>query len=691
MTSVQLMMRYVLTVVGLALAFLLRAEDGHRLWLRMERNAAPAEVRVAGPAKKTVTLAIAREELADFWKGEERLVLSVSDDAPGRDGFRIRRRGQEIQLSSASDIGVLYAAYALLRRQQTGQLLSDGQTVEESPSYDLRILNHWDNPDGTVERGYAGRSIWKWDELPGKLSPLYREYARANASVGINATVLNNVNAKAEMLSGDMLRKVMAIAATLRPYGIRVFLSVNFATPKLLGGLPTADPLDAEVRKWWTGKVEEIYRLIPDFGGFLVKANSEGTPGPQDYGRTHADGANMLADVLAPHGGVVMWRAFVYQPSNSDRACQAYEEFVPLDGCFRDNVIVQVKNGPIDFQPREPFSPLFGAMPHTQIMPEFQITQEYLGQSIHTVFLATMWKDCLDADTYYDGGATVAAVTQHKVSEKSLSAMAGVSNIGDTVNWTGNDMAQANWYAFGRLCWNSHYTARQIAEEFLQQTFTDDERFVAPMCQLLLRSWNVAVDYMMPMGLHHIFAFSHHYGPEPWCNLEGMRPDWLPPYYHQADSAGLGFDRTRSGSDAVSQYHEPLATIYNDVHTCPEEYLLWFHHVPWDFVMSDGLTMWENLCYTYYRGAEEAARFTDLWREMRPYVDAERYAAMLKRFERQSKDAVWWRDACAQYFARFSARPIPADCTKPVHLLQDLMEFHLDIDNYTAADMEKLP
>lgn len=691
MTGVQMILRGWLWVVGVFFVFGLRAEDGHRLWLRMERNAKAADVRVDRSAKNTPTLEIAVNELENYWKGAGRIVLYVSPDAPARDGFRLQRSGDEVRVASATDRGVLYAAYALLRMQQTGQVLMDGQTVEEVPSYDLRILNHWDNPDGTVERGYAGRSIWKWDELPGTISPLYREYARANASVGINATVLNNVNAKAEVLSSEMLRKVAAIAEVLRPYGIRVCLSVNFASPRLIGGLPTADPLDEAVRAWWKQKVEEVYRLVPDFGGFLVKANSEGTPGPQDYGRTHADGANMLADVLAPHGGVVMWRAFVYQPSSSDRACQAYEEFKPLDGNFRSNVMVQVKNGPIDFQPREPFSPLFGAMPDTQLMPEFQITQEYLGQSIHTVFLGTMWKACLDADTYYDGGLTVAEVTQRRVSEQSVSAMAGVSNIGDAMNWTGNDMAQANWYAFGRLCWNTDYTAARIAEEFLCQTFTDDERFVGPVRQLLLRSWPVAVDYMMPLGLHHIFAFNHHYGPEPWCDLEGMRADWLPPYYHQADSAGIGFDRSRGGSGAVLQYHEPLATLYDDMRTCPEEYLLWFHHVPWDFVLRNGLTLWDNLCYTYYRGAAEAGEFVGIWRDMQPYVDADRHAAVLQRLERQAKDAVWWRDACVLYFRNFSAQPVPADCPPPVHRLEDLMKYRLPIDNYTAADMEKLP
>lgn len=680
-----------LWIIGLFFVLSLHAEDGHRLWLRMERNAVPADVRLVEGTRRTAILDIASRELKDFWKGEGRVLLCVSKGGATRDGFTIRKKGQDMELSSASDRGVLYAAYDLLRRQQTGDLLSDGAVVTEMPSYDIRILNHWDNPDGTVERGYAGRSIWKWDELPETVSPLYKEYARTNASVGINAVVLNNVNAKPQMLSTGMLRKVAVIADVLRSYGIRTYLSVNFASPKALGELSTADPLDADVQRWWKKKTKEIYRLIPDFGGFLVKANSEGEPGPQDYGRTHADGANMLADILAPHGGVVMWRAFVYQASSPDRACQAYEEFMPFDGQFRENVIVQVKNGPIDFQPREPFSPLFGAMQYTQVMPEFQITQEYLGQSIHTVFLPTMWKACLDAETYRDGGGTVAEVTQHRVGIHSRSAMAGVANIGDVVNWTGSDMAQANWYAFGRLCWNTELSAAQIAEEFLKQTFSTDEHFVEPVRQLLLRSWDTAVSYMMPLGLHHIFAFGHHYGPEPWCAPPNTRPDWLPKYYHRADSIGIGFDRTIRGSKAVLQYHEPLATLYGNLETCPEEYLLWFHHVPWEYVMRNGLTLWDNLCYIYNSGVEDAREFVDLWQNVQPYIDTERYEAMLMRFERQARDAEWWRDACLFYFQMYSRRPIPADCPPPVHKLDDLMKYRLHIDNYTAADMDKLP
>lgn len=683
-------MRLIAFLACICFASLLRAEDGSRLWLRMERNADAADVRVERGTKRTATVDIAVRELKDYWKGGK-VVLQKTADGPGRDGFAIKRTAEKVELTSASDCGLLYAAYELLRAQQLGDTLLIGGEMSYAPSYDLRILNHWDNPDGTIERGFAGRSLWKWDELPGKVSPRYEAYARANASVGINGAVLNNVNAKPLALSTDMLRKTAAIADVLRPYGIRTYLSVNFASPKALGGLDTADPLDADVRQWWTDKVNEIYKLIPDFGGFLVKANSEGEPGPQDYGRTHADGANMLADVLAPHNGIVMWRAFVYKPSSPDRACQAYEEFMPLDGKFRDNVIVQVKNGPVDFQPREPFSPLFGAMRHTQVMPELQITQEYLGQSIHTVFLATMWKDVLSAQTYHEG-ETVAAATLRKVTPKSVTAMAGVSNIGDSENWTGSDMAQANWYAFGRLCWNPDLSAEQLANEFLKQTFSADERFVGPMRQVLLRSWDAAVSYMMPYGLHHIFAGNHHYGPEPWYHPGGnIREDWLPSYYHRADAEGLGFDRTRNGSGGAVQYHEPLATLYGDLHTCPEEYLLWFHHVPWKHIMRNGLTLWDNLCYIYNHGVDEARHFATVWDGMRPYVDATRFDRQKARFDRQAKDAVWWRDACLLYFQEFSKLPLPADCPAPEHKLEDLKKYRLHIDNYTAADIDKLP
>ena len=561
-----------------------------------------------------------------------------------------------------------------------------------SKSYPLRLLNHWDNPDGTVERGYAGRSIWKWEQIPsGKkqmpdsLRQRYEEYGRINQELGINGSVLNNVNAKPMMLTSDMLSKVSKIADILRKYGIKVYLSVNFASPKALGELTTADPLDLKVREWWVKKCDEIYKKIPDFGGFLVKANSEGEPGPMDYGRTHVDGANMLAEALQPHGGIVMWRAFVYSSQASDRANQAYEEFVPYDGQFADNVIIQIKNGPIDFQPREAVSPLFFKLKKTKMMAEFQITQEYTGESVHTCYLAPMWKEFFRLiDTF----------------GVKLEGIAGVANIGDTPNWTGSDMAMVNWWAFGRLAMDSEASSRDIAKEFLKKTYTDDARFVEPVTQLLMRSREAVVDYMMPLGLHHIFAGGHHYGPEPWYYVTGSRPDWLPRFYHRADSIGLGFNRSdheepcaagNEGSNNVGQYPEPLRTMYNDLNTCPEDLLLWFHHVSWDYEMRNGLSMWENLCYIYDRGVRQAESFVKTWESIKPYIDEGRYQHMLVRFERQAKDAWWWRDACLLYFQQFSKRPLPVDCPTPRHTLKEMMSYKLRMDNYTAADINKLP
>lgn len=560
--------------------------------------------------------------------------------------------------------------------------------------FELRLLNHWDNPDGTIERGYAGRSIWKWEEIPaGKkqmpatLKSLYEEYGRINQAYGINGTVLNNVNAKPMMLSRPMLQKTAKIADILRPYGIKVYLSINFASPKALGELDTADPLDSRVQAWWKKKADEIFKLIPDFGGFLVKANSEGEPGPMDYGRTHVDGANMLADALHPHGGIVMWRAFVYSAKGGDRANQAYEEFIGFDGMFKDNVIIQIKNGPIDFQPREPVSPLFFALKKTKMMVEFQITQEYTGGSIQTCFLAPMWREFFD--------------TLNMIEDRQpIVGVAGVANIGDADNWTANDLAMANWYAFGRLANDSEALSRDIAEDFLCENFSKDPRFVRPMTQLLLKSRETVVDYMMPLGLHHIFAGGHHYGPEPWCNPKGWREDWLPRFYHRADTIGIGFNRTdhdepclagSAGSNNVAQYPEPLRTLYNNIGTCPENLLLWFHHVKWDHTMSNGLSLWDNLCYSYDRGVRQAREFVDTWMAVKPYVKEDVYQRQLTRFQRQAKDAQWWRDACLLYFQTFANRPLPPDCPAPVHKLDDLMKYHLDIDNYTSAPIEQLP
>lgn len=664
--------RFWSSVCFLSLALTLWAEDGSRLWLRQTPvNQASVRCLVTSP-----TLAVAREELAALWQGGEVDLELCADETHhrlGKEGYTIRTSEGKTVLGAATEQGLLYATYHLLRLQAEGADCTR-LDIQEKPAFDIRVLNHWDNLDGTVERGYAGRSLWKWEELTDTVSARYREYARANASVGINGTVLNNVNASPEILSADYLQKVRKLADVFRPYGIRVYLSVNFASPMKLGGLSTADPLNEEVARWWKEKVQEIYGLIPDFGGFLVKANSEGQPGPCDYGRTHAEGANMLAEALKPYGGIVMWRAFVYSPSDADRAKQAYLEFQPLDGRFRDNVMVQVKNGPIDFQPREPYSPLFGAMPHTPLMVEFQITQEYLGHSNHLAYLATMWKE------FY-----------RYVQPSSLKGVAGVVNVGDHVNWCGHDFAQANWYAYGRLAWNPALSAKEIAREWLAQTFTTDRRFVGPMTQVMMDSREAVVDYMMPLGLHHIFAWGHHYGPEPWCEVPGARADWLPSYYHQADKEGLGFDRSRSGSDAVSQYPDSLARVFDSLEQCPEEYLLWFHHVNWNQKLRSGRSLWDELCYKYQKGVDEVRAFQRIWKDMQPYVDAERYQAVAERLDIQARDAVWWKDACLEYFRTFSKKKYPEGVEPPVFTLKELKKVKLPISNYECPTSGMLP
>ena len=598
------------------------------------------------------------------------------------DGFMIKDTPQGRQILAKTDIGAMYGKYALQRMERTGQ--ADGPLdIREEPSYDRRILNHWDNLDNTVERGYAGWSIWHWGE-PVPIE-LIKEYSELNASVGINGSVLNNVNAAPEMLRRDYLERAAEIADIMRPYGIHVYLSVNFSSPAVLGGLETSDPLNNEVRRWWDEKVAEIYSLIPDFGGFLVKANSEGRPGPQDFGRTHADGANMLADALAPHGGIVMWRAFVYSPKSSDRANQAVEEFEPLDGQFRDNVLIQIKNGPVDFQPREPFSPLFGRMSKTALMPEFQITQEYLGFSNHLVYLIPLFKECLDSDTYCKGkGSTVGAVTTGSVFPDAYktTAIAGVANIGRDKNWCGHEFAKSSWYGFGRMAWDINLTAEDIAMEWLQLTFTSDTDFTEPVLDMMMSSREAAVDYMMPLGFHHLFAWEHHYGPEPWCEIEGARADWLPRYYHKADTHGVGFDRTREGSGNVDQYHEPLASIYNSIENCPEELLLWFHHVPWTHIMSSGRTLWDEICFRYDRGVKTARSYLSTWDAMKPYVDHERWEAVRAKLEIQESDARWWRDACIQYFGEFSGMPVPKEIEQPERPLDELKKIKLDLKHH---------
>lgn len=620
------------------------------------------------------TLSIACRELRDNWNGQPvRLTKKGIAKKLPRNGYAISRTDDEVIIQGSDDLGILYGAYALLRNPQSGK----DSCLYDSPAYNLRILNHWDNLDGTIERGYAGHSLWKWDELPTTVSPRYEEYARANAAIGINGTVLNNVNASPRILSHDYLVKVARLADIFRPYGIKVYLSVNFASPMALDSLPTADPLDKRVNKWWKDKAKEIYRLIPDFGGFLVKANSEGQPGPMDFNRSHADGANMLAKALRPYGGIVMWRAFVYSPADADRAKQAYLEFQPLDGKFESNVIIQIKNGPIDFQPREPYSPLFGAMPKTDQMVEFQVTQEYLGHANHLAYLAPMWSEFFEY-----------------VRPESLKAVSGVANIGDDENWTGNPLAQANWYAFGRMAWNPELTPGTIADEWIashlvDKTQTANEVYTS-LIDMFLTSREAVVDYMMPLGLHHLFAFGHHYGPEPWCDVEGARPDWLPVYYHRADNEGIGFDRSPTGSNATGQYPEGFREQLADINTCPEEFLLWFHHVPWTHTMKSGRSLWDELCHTYQRGVDKVATYQDVWKNARPYVDPAVYADVALRLDTQLRDAKWWRDACLQYFRQYSRMPIPDKVESPSHTLDELMKIKLNISNYESPSPELL-
>jgi alpha-glucuronidase len=599
----------------------------------------------------------------------------IKSDSLGRDGFVIERKHGKCHIYASQKPGLMYGRYELNRLALSGE--TDTLTrIVSRPAFDLRILNHWDNLDGTVERGYAGHSIWQWDELPQHVSPLYRQYAEACASVGINGIVLNNVNASPKILSDEYLPKVAKIADELRKYNIKVYLSVNFASPMSLGGLKDADPLDADVISWWQSTVNKIYTQIPDFGGFLVKANSEGQPGPCDYGRSHAEGANMLAKALKPYGGIVMWRAFVYSPIDADRAKQAFIEFQPLDGQFDYNVIIQIKNGPIDFQPREPYSPLFGAMPRTQQMVEFQITQEYLGHSNHLAFLAPMWREFFDY-----------------VEPSSLRAVAGVANVGDAANWTGHPFGQANLYAFGRLAWDPELTSEEIAREWSRQTLgrkvpeTAENELVEMMCG----SREAVVNYMMPLGLHHLFAWGHHYGPEPWCDIAGARPDWMPRYYHRADSVGLGFDRSKTGSDAVSQYPTLFCEEVNNLETCPDEFVLWFHHVAWNHRLHSGRTLWQELCHRYDIGVKYVGEvMIPTWQLLRGHIDNAIFDDVNRRLQTQYKDARWWKDACLLYFGQFSQQPIPDDIEQPTHTLEQLQKVNLGITNYECPSAELL-
>ncbi|PYP36584.1 MAG: alpha-glucuronidase [Gemmatimonadetes bacterium] len=579
----------------------------------------------------------------------------------GPEGFVIRDmavRGRRATVVAANrDVGVLYGAFHLLRLLQTETPLR-GLNIQSAPRLPLRLLDHWDNLDGTAERGYAGASLWEWARLPDSLNPRYRDYARANASVGINGVVPTNVNADPRVLTPAYLVKVAALANVLRPYGITVYLSPRFSAPIEIGNLPTADPLDPGVRAWWAAKVDEIYRAIPDFGGFLVKANSEGQPGPQDYHRTHADGANLLADALAPHGGIVMWRAFVYRSEvPTDRVMQAADEFVPLDGAFRKNVLLQVKNGPLDFQPREPFHPLFGAMPHTPLMMEVQITKEYLGQDTHLAFLAPVWEEVLNADTYVRGPGTTVG--------KEIHGIAGVANVGSDRDWCGSDFNQANWYAFGRLAWDYTLPSSAIADEWVRMTFSNAPRVVDRVKAIMLASREAVVNYMTPLGLAHQMARGHHYGPGPW--VTGGRADQTSVYFNRADSAGLGFDRTASGSDAVRQYAAPLRARFGSRDSVPEQLLLWFHHVGWSERLRSGRSLWEALLAHYQAGVDTARWMRRTWDGMADLVDPERFRRTQAFLHIQEAEARWWRDASVLYWQSFSHLPLPPNYETPAH------------------------
>lgn len=688
---------------------LLFAENGYRLWLRYDLiqnsavlNGYRMQVSSLQFAGNSPTISVAKLEMTtalESMLGKKIALASSLQNAQilagtpsssstiaslhhiredlaeiADDGFIIFTANilskKVIVITAKTDIGVLYGSFHLLRLMQTNQPI-DKLSITSSPKIKLRLLNHWDNLTRYVERGYAGISIWNWQTLPGYIDKRYVDYARANASIGINGTVLTNVNANALVLSNMYLEKVAALAEVFRPYGIKVYLTARFSAPVEAGGLKTADPLDPAVQQWWKNKVDSIYKVIPDFGGFLVKANSEGQPGPQNYGRTHADGANMLANALAPHKGIVMWRAFVYSNETpDDRFKQAYNEFKPLDGKFNENVLVQVKNGPIDFQPREPFHPLFGAMPKTPIMMEFQLTQEYLGYATHLVFLPSMYKEVLSSDTYAKGkGSTVAKVVEGNVDTYSLTGMAGVSNIGNEINWTGHPFGQANWYGLGRLAWDPDLSASTIADEWARQTFSNQPSAVAKIKKIMLASHDAVVNYMTPLGLNHIMGYGHHYGPAPWWD-RAPRADWNPVYFHKADNAGIGFDRTAKGSNALAQYFPDAAKEWLDINKCPDDYLLWFHHASWDHKMHSGRTLWEELCVKYQSGVDTVRWMQQQWNSMKSAIDPERFEQVKMLIAIQEKEAVWWRDACLLYFQTFSKQPLPKGYEQPAHSLE---------------------
>ncbi|MBO2544127.1 alpha-glucuronidase [Salegentibacter sp. BDJ18] len=683
------------------LAVNIQAQKGYELWLDYTEIQDPDVEKKYAPFLNNVelignssTIQAIKEELQLAREGfafensklsnDSKLIIGIQSKLPtairnivntenlGEEGYKITslNNGKTIVVSGNSEIALLYGTYGLLREMQQKNDISDLK-IEEKPEIQKRVLNHWDNLDRTVERGYAGFSIWDWHLLPELIKPEYKDYARANAAIGINGTVLTNVNSNALILTPHYIEKVKALAKVFRPYGIQVYLTARFSAPIELGDLDTADPLNEDVKQWWKNIADEIYAEIPDFGGFLVKADSEGQPGPFQYNRTHVDGANMLAEAVAPHNGIIMWRAFVYSEEDpDDRAKQAYDQFIPYDGKFADNVLVQVKNGAIDFQPREPFHPMFGAMPDTPLMMEFQITQEYLGFSSHLVFLPKLFEEVLDEDTYADGeNSTVAKVIDGTNSNKKLTGIAGVANIGTEKNWTGHPFGQANWYGFGRLAWDPYMDSKDIAEEWLKINFSNEEDFIKPMTDLLIESREAVVNYMTPLGLHHIMATSHHYGPGPWVDDLG-RPEWNPVYYHKADKNGIGFDRTSSGSNALAQYAKPIEEKYSNPKTTPEKYLLWFHHLPWDYKMDNGKTLWNNMALHYQKGVEQVEEMQSTWKKMEQYVNKAEFKKTSMLLEIQLKEAKWWRDACLSYFQQFSEMELPAGVPEPEHNLE---------------------
>jgi alpha-glucuronidase len=695
-------------VAGLALAAPAKAEDGYDLWLRYH----PVETENADAYRAAVASLVSDEHgavidnaLAELERGltgllgaaPQRSGRASSDGALivgtaaspligalgldlsdlGEDGYVIRsvdadgRRATVI--AGGGGTGALYGAFHYLRLIQTRQDVAD-LDITERPAFGVRMLNHWDNLDGTVERGYAGFSLWDWHKLPHYLDPRYTDYARANASLGINGTAVNNVNTDALSLTPQYLEKAAALADVFRPWGIRLYLSARFSAPVEIGGLDTADPLDPAVTAWWADKAAEVYEHIPDFGGFLVKANSEGQPGPQDYGRTHADGANMLAAALEPHGGVVMWRAFVYDDGMpADRVAQSYDEFTPLDGRFADNVIIQSKNGPLDFQPREPFHPLFGAMEQTPLMIELQITKEYLGHATHLAYLGELWEETLQWDTMRpEPGTTVARTIDGSAFGHELTAIAGVANTGTDRNWSGSQFNQANWHAFGRLAWNPGLSARELAEEWARMTFTNDAAFLGPVVDMMMSSRETVAEYMTPLGLHHLMGESHHYGPAPWVTGRA-REDWNNTYFHLADETGIGFDRTMSGSDQVSQYAPELAQVFSDTSRMDERLLLWFHRLEWDFQVQSGRTLWEEMAHKYTDGARGATAMRETWEGLEGFIDQRRHDEIAAFLAIQEREAWWWRDACLAYFSDVSGRPVPQGLPEPEHDLEHYM------------------